>query len=191
MREIFNAKAIHANGAATLQIGIRGNGFIFNKVNNVVKLTNLSTNQAIPIQTTFLDSNGDSLETRLNTLASYFENGVLKAANGGTANSSVDSTPTENSTKMVTSGGVYSALEQKASKDLASSSTAGLMSSTQYTKLEGIATGATRVLVDGTLTESSTNPVSSAALYTIIHGILDRLDGIDALLADKEVMLTT
>ena len=32
---------------------------------------------------------------------------VIPVANGGTGNSSVDSTPTQNSTKMVTSGGVY------------------------------------------------------------------------------------
>ena len=31
---------------------------------------------------------------------------VIPVANGGTGNSSVDSTPTQNSTKMVTSGGV-------------------------------------------------------------------------------------
>lgn len=36
--------------------------------------------------------------------------GVLKVANGGTGNSSVDTTPTSGSTKMVTSGGVYTAI---------------------------------------------------------------------------------
>ena len=39
---------------------------------------------------------------------------VIPVANGGTGNSSVDSTPTQNSTKMVTSGGVYNALAGKA-----------------------------------------------------------------------------
>ena len=39
---------------------------------------------------------------------------VIPVANGGTGNSSVDSTPTQNSTKMVTSGGVYTALSGKA-----------------------------------------------------------------------------
>ena len=39
---------------------------------------------------------------------------VIPVANGGTGNSSVDSTPTQNSTKMVTSGGVYNALSGKA-----------------------------------------------------------------------------
>ena len=36
---------------------------------------------------------------------------VIPVANGGTGNSSVDTTPTQNSTKMVTSGGVYTALQ--------------------------------------------------------------------------------
>ena len=39
--------------------------------------------------------------------------GVLPVANGGTGNSSVDTTPTDGSTKMVTSGGVYTALSEK------------------------------------------------------------------------------
>ena len=40
--------------------------------------------------------------------------GVIDVAHGGTGNSSVDTAPTEDSTKMVTSGGVYTALEGKA-----------------------------------------------------------------------------
>jgi hypothetical protein len=39
---------------------------------------------------------------------------VIPVANGGTGNSSVDTTPTQNSAKMVTSGGVYTALSGKA-----------------------------------------------------------------------------
>lgn len=41
--------------------------------------------------------------------------GTLPVANGGTGNTSVDTTPTSESTKMVTSGGVYTALSGKAS----------------------------------------------------------------------------
>ena len=39
--------------------------------------------------------------------------GVLGVANGGTGNDSVDTVPTSESTKMVTSGGVYTALAEK------------------------------------------------------------------------------
>jgi hypothetical protein len=40
--------------------------------------------------------------------------GIIDVAHGGTGNSSVDTAPTEDSTKMVTSGGVYTALSGKA-----------------------------------------------------------------------------
>lgn len=40
--------------------------------------------------------------------------GVLPVINGGTGSSSVDETPTSGSKKMVTSGGIYSALANKA-----------------------------------------------------------------------------
>ena len=43
-------------------------------------------------------------------------NGVLPVANGGTGNSSVDTTPVSGSTKMVTSGGVFAALAAKEAK---------------------------------------------------------------------------
>lgn len=42
--------------------------------------------------------------------------GTLPVANGGTGNSSVDTTPTASSTKMVTSGGIYNALADKVQK---------------------------------------------------------------------------
>lgn len=42
--------------------------------------------------------------------------GTLPVANGGTGNTSVDTTPTADSTKMVTSGGVYTALAGKQDK---------------------------------------------------------------------------
>ena len=41
---------------------------------------------------------------------------VIPVVNGGTGNSSVDTTPTQNSTKMVTSGGVYTAIQNASPK---------------------------------------------------------------------------
>ena len=49
----------------------------------------------------------------ISTLKSYFQNGVLKTANGGTGSSTVDAAPSENSDNMVKSGGVYTALAGK------------------------------------------------------------------------------
>ncbi len=49
-----------------------------------------------------------------NHAAGDISSGTLSTARGGTGNSSVDTTPTSGSTKMVTSGGIYNALSGKA-----------------------------------------------------------------------------
>ena len=53
-------------------------------------------------------------ESSHNHSASNITSGTLPVARGGTGNTSVDTTPTSGSTKMVTSGGVYTALAGKA-----------------------------------------------------------------------------
>ena len=55
--------------------------------------------------------------------ASDITSGTLPVARGGTGNTSIDTTPTSGSTKMVTSGGVYTALSGKASTSHASTAT--------------------------------------------------------------------
>ena len=103
--------------------------------------------------------------------------GILPVANGGTGNSSVDTTPTANSTKMVTSGGVASALAGKQDKltagtnitisgttisakdttyGVATASANGLMSSTDKSKLDGIEAGAQKNTVTGVKGSSET-----------------------------------
>ena len=59
----------------------------------------------------------------------------------------------------------------------ASSSADGLMSSTDKSKLDGIAAGATAVTVDSSITSSSENPVQSAAIYTALAGKVDTETG--------------
>ena len=53
----------------------------------------------------------------------------------------------------------------------ATTTTAGLMSAADKTKLNGIATGATKVTVDTTLSTTSTNPVQNKAIATQISSI--------------------
>ena len=53
---------------------------------------------------------------------------------------------------------------------VATTSANGLMSASDKTKLDGIATGATRVLVDSSITERSSNPVRSSAIYSALAG---------------------
>ena len=103
--------------------------------------------------------------------------GILPVANGGTGNSSVDTAPTANSTKMVTSGGVASALAGKQDKltagtnitisgttisakdttyGVATASANGLMSSTDKSKLDGIEAGAQKNTITGVKGSSET-----------------------------------
>lgn len=51
---------------------------------------------------------------------------------------------------------------------LASASSNGLMSSDQYTKLKGIASGANKTTVDATLSSSSANPVQNKIVYAAL-----------------------
>ena len=51
---------------------------------------------------------------------------------------------------------------------LASASSNGLMSSDQYTKLKGIASGANKTTVDATLSSSSVNPVQNKIVYAAL-----------------------
>lgn len=59
----------------------------------------------------------------------------------------------------------------------ATTSANGLMSSTDKTKLDGIAAGATAVTVDSSITAASENPVQSAAIYTALAGKVDTVSG--------------
>lgn len=52
--------------------------------------------------------------------------------------------------------------------DLASDYSNGLMSSDQYTKLKGIASGANKTTVDAALSSSSTNPVQNKIVYAAL-----------------------
>lgn len=53
----------------------------------------------------------------------------------------------------------------------ATTSAAGLMSSTDKSKLDGIATGANKTTVDSSLSSSSTNPVQNKVIYNAINGL--------------------
>ena len=58
----------------------------------------------------------------------------------------------------------------KASTAIATTSTNGLMSATDKKKLDGIATGATKIIVDSALSSSSTNPVQNKVINSALAG---------------------
>lgn len=156
---ILNAQAIHANGQPSMMVGIRGNAYKLYKDSTVVKLVDPSTSNLMSLQATFLDSSGNSLETQISTLKGYFQNGVLKVANGGTANSQVDTTPTQNSTKMVTSGGVWTAISQIVPQT-----------------------------VDDELSTSSTNPVQNKVVTAAINGLDERIQVFEDLIENGDIL---
>lgn len=61
----------------------------------------------------------------------------------------------------------------------ATTSAAGLMSSTDKAKLDGIAEGATAVTVDSAMSSTSENPVQNKVLYTELAGKVDAVSGKD------------
>lgn len=82
----------------------------------------------------------------------------------------LDTAPTADSTKAVTSGGVKTALDAKAGTAVATTSANGLMSSGDKSKLDGIATGANKTTVDSALSSTSTNPVQNKVVNSALAG---------------------
>ena len=89
--------------------------------------------------------------------ASQITGGVLPVARGGTGSGSVDTTPTSGSSKMVTSGGVYTALNAINTSQI----TGGVLP---------VARGGTgNSSVDTTPTSGSTKMVTSGGIYNALN----------------------
>lgn len=92
--------------------------------------------------------------------ASQITSGILPTSRGGTGSGTVDSTPTPNSTNMITSGGVYSAVN---AINAGSQITAGVLP---------VARGGTgNGSVDTTPTSDSTKMVTSGGVYASLNAI--------------------
>ena len=75
---------------------------------------------------------------------------------------------------------------------VASTSTAGLMSASDKTKLDGIATGANKTIVDSALSSSSTNPVQNKVINTELGKKLNLSGGtMTGALTTKGIKLTS
>lgn len=98
-----------------------------------------------------------------NHSASNITTGVLAVARGGTGYGSVDTTPTSQSAKMVTSGGVYTALQGKA--NTSHNHSAGNITSGVLPVARG---GTGNSSVDTTPTSGSTKMVTSGGVYTAL-----------------------
>lgn len=74
---------------------------------------------------------------------------------------SVDSSLSSTSTNPVQNKIIKSELDKKAERDVVNTTTNGLMSVADKKKLDGIAAGATKTIIDTSLSETSTNPVQN------------------------------
>lgn len=72
----------------------------------------------------------------------------------------------------------------------ASASAAGLMSSTHFSKLEGIEAEANKTTVDSTMSSSSTNPVQNKVVEARIAGVENMLGGITFSIVDGALVVT-
>lgn len=131
-------------------------------------LSDTSTN---PVQNKVVKA---ALDGKASTaVASRTANGLMSASDyikllgieDGATNTVVDAELNANSTNPVQNKAVKAALDGKASTEVASQTTNGLMSKDDKKKLDGVAEGANKTTVIDALDPLSHNPVSSAALF--------------------------
>lgn len=86
----------------------------------------------------------------------------------------VDTVLSNSSTNPVQNKVIQSALDGKAGTTVATQSVNGLLSSADKKKLDGIATGATKIIVDTALSTTSTNPVQNKVVKTELDKKADK-----------------
>ena len=100
-------------------------------------------------------------------------NGIATGANKTVVDSSISST----STNPVQNKVVYTQLNGKVDKVDGMGLSANDFTDTLLTKLNGIATGATKVVVDSSLSSSSANAIQNKAVYNALAGKVDVVSG--------------
>ena len=115
------------------------------------------------------------------TTATQSASGLMSAADKkkldgiatGATKITVDTALSSTSTNPVQNKVINSALSGKAGTSVATTNTNGLMSAADKTKLNGIATGANKTIVDTTLSDSSTNPVQNKVIKAALSSKAD------------------
>ena len=110
----------------------------------------------------------------LMTAANYSK---LSGIEAGATKTIVDATLDETSTNPVQNKAVKTALDGKAGTAEATTGAAGLMSSADKVKLDGVEDGATKTIVDDAMSDTSTNPVQNKAVKAALDGKLSTLGG--------------
>ena len=117
--------------------------------------------------------------------ATSTRDGLMSAANytklsgieAGATKTIVDATLDETSTNPVQNKAVKTALDGKAGTAEATTGAAGLMSSADKVKLDGVEDGATKTIVDDAMSDTSTNPVQNKAVKAALDGKLSTQGG--------------
>ena len=90
----------------------------------------------------------------------------------------IDSSLSSTSVNPVQNKAIYTALQGKAdtshTHSEASASAAGFMSVAMFNKLQGIAAGANKTIVDSSLSSTSTNPVQNKVIYSALGNKADK-----------------
>ena len=97
----------------------------------------------------------------------------LAGIQNGATNVSVDAEITQNSNNPVTSAAIYAELAKKVDADGGAGLSDNNFTDAYKEKLDGIASEATKTIVDATITENSTNPVTSAAVFAALATKVD------------------
>ena len=109
------------------------------------------------------------------TTVEYVKNKVSEAAASGGVD--VDNALSATSTNPVQNKVITSALTKKAGTAVATKSANGLMSDADKKKLDGIADGANKTVVDAALDAGSANPVQNKAVKAALDAKLDKTGG--------------
>lgn len=114
--------------------------------------------------------------TRDGLMSASDYNKLLNIESGATK-TIVDAALDADSTNPVQNKAIKTALDGKAGTAVATESANGLMSKDDKIKLNGVEDGATRVIVDDAMSDTSTNPVQNKAVKAALDGKLDKTGG--------------
>lgn len=159
---------IQSNGIATITCAAGELPAVSNKVFNKVLVAN--------------NGHWDLTDTLPSPKSDGSDNGKVPTVNGTIWEMKksvvdVDDALSDTSTNPVQNKVVKTALDGKASTEVASQTANGLMSAEDKVKLDGIEDGATRVIVDDAMSDTSANPVQNKAVKAALDGKLDKTGG--------------
>lgn len=168
-------------------VGVSGSGRIYIDENGAMYTCSAGELPAVDANQDgkYLMIDGGMWTYRLPDVATATEPGFMSAEDkakldvveDGANKTVVDTALDDNSTNPVQNKAVKTALDGKAGTAVATTAANGLMSAEDKVKLDGIKDGATRVIVDDAMSDTSTNPVQNKAVKAALDGKLSTRGG--------------